>query len=237
MGCACQKQIDNSLYDGRQYFCNLCNIFRNYINYIESSKSVQINAYLIATKSIPNFISLIKKYNFLENDEEIYLEKEESFELEKNIEIMNEYSQCNNLINDDNGKNNEFIIVDKAFIHNIKIKDSDDKFVEISIDHNNNLNEIKFSDSQIVNFNTTKKGFYKFVKFDQTSIKPKSIGNFMGSITSYPITNINININNINESNYTLIQLKKQKLDSNFMNQLCQKGSNTNDIINQINNQ
>ena len=242
MGSACQKEVDNSLYQGQQYFSNLCNIFRAYINLIEDEDvaNIQLKAYLIATKSIPNFISLIKKFNYLENDDRIYLGKEESFEMDKNIEIINQYSQCINLINDDNGKNNEFIIVNKEFIQNMKIINSDDKLVNIIIDHKKNYNEIKFSESQNINFNSITKGFYKFVKFNESTIKPKSGGTYINSTS--------INKNKIpNESHNTLVQLKKEKLVSIFMNQLCQKemsaisennpNTNVNDILNQVNTQ
>ena len=214
MGSACQKQVDNSLYQGKQYFNILFDIFRNNVNYIESAKMIQLNVYLIATKSIPNFISLIKKHKFLDNDDAasaIYLDKDESYEPEKNIEVINQFSQCNNLIQEDNGKNNEFIIVNKDFIKNMKINNSENKDVEITIDHNKNINIIKFSDSKTINFNSIKKGFYKFFIFDQSIINPNTI--FYIS----PTTNLNPNSDTSNK-NSTLVQLKNANvIDPNFI--------------------
>ena len=254
MGSACQKQIDNSIYQGQLYFYTLCNIFRDNINSIEKVKIIQLNVYIIATRSIPKFISLIKKYNFLDNENE-KLEKDESYEPEKNIEIINQYSQCINLIKDDNGKYNEFIIVNEKFITNMNIIELDNKFVEITIDYNKNLFQIKFSESQIINFNKIQKGFYKFIILDQpnlSSIKPNNNSDkfYINSNVPNPLTNININnINNINkEPNDTLIKLKEEKvIDTNntFMKQLYQMKntqiSNVNlnliGILNKVNSQ
>ena len=238
MGAGCQKQVDNSLYQGQQYFYNLFNILRNYINIIEDAKMIKLNVYLIATKSIPNFISLIKKHKFLDNDDAtsaIILDKDESYELEKNIEVINQFSQCNNLIQKDNGKNNEFIIVNKDFIKNMKIMNSENKDVEITIDRNKNINTIKFSDSKTINFNSIQKGFYKFFIFDQSTINP--------NINFYISPNTNLNLNSDKtityNSNYTFAQLQNGNvIFPNIMNQIKNSEvSNFNRILNNVLNQ
>ena len=136
----------------------------------------------------------------------------------------------------------------------MNIIELDDKFVEFTIDYNKNLFQIKFSESQIINFNKIQKGFYKFIILDQpnlSSIKPNNNSDkfYINSNVPNPLTNININnINKIKESNYTLIKLKEEKvIDTNdtFMNQLYQiKNTQTSNInlnligiLNKVNSQ
>ena len=88
MGCeSCQNQADNSVILGKKYFCKLWYIYKEQINSFENALAIQLKGYLVLTKSIPKFTSLIKKYKILDEEEEIdelKLDKE-SYEIERNI--------------------------------------------------------------------------------------------------------------------------------------------------------
>ena len=203
MGCAsCQNQADNSVILGKKYFCKLCNIYKEQINSFENALAIQLKGYLVLTKSIPKFTSLIKKYKILDEEEEIdelKLDKE-SYEIERNIEIINDYSQCMNYIESNNDVDNEFIIVNKKFLDNMKIN-SENKDVLITIDNRNKMNSINFSDSQIIIFNSISKGFFKLFTFKESTIKNNNNSNF-------------INSNTMNLNHFT--NVSKKSNDSNF---------------------
>ena len=125
--------------------------------------------YLVNNKTITKFIEILNKRNILEYISDLTKRSEVNvldkklqddfgdYELEKNIELFD--------INDnnyDNFKNYNFILVDKDFLKNMKIKEDHFKYTIIV-----NKDGIKIeltSDIFIIIEETEKKGIYKFVE-------------------------------------------------------------------------
>ena len=131
----------------------------------------QLNAYLISTKSIKKFISIIKNCNILNttDDEKIdeieqKLKNDLSYNYDyEDLEIIHTFSQCENLRKEDN----EFIIVAEKFINdmsNIPIDDLDKKQVKITLNKKTDVHEIKCSDLSEGTFKEKEdKGFYELL--------------------------------------------------------------------------
>jgi hypothetical protein len=128
--------------------------FRAYLNiknflveYLYGDKTIssgdKFMVYLIKTKSIPNFIKILKEAFKTVKTEEELKEAEKNLEknlkdkqLEKNVEIYDSYQPCLEIIQ--NKLENEFIIVREDFLNNLEIEDGKDKKVQIiEIDKNN----------------------------------------------------------------------------------------------------
>ena len=139
-------------------------------------KANQLNAYLISTKSIKKFISIIKDCNILNTteDEKIdEIEQKLKNELSNNydyedLEIIHTSHQCENLCKQSNEEDNEFIIVAEKFINNMSkiiIEDLDKKQVKITLNKETGEHVIKCNDLSESTFKEKKdKGFYELLK-------------------------------------------------------------------------
>ena len=118
----------------RKVFSAYSSIKNFLIKYIYGEKIIslpqQIEVFLISTKSIPNFIDILKK-EFKEkvsNEEElkkVEIKLRESFKeykIEKNVIIYNSYQQYLDVMNNEN--DNEFMIVDENFVNTFEIKEA-----------------------------------------------------------------------------------------------------------------
>ena len=93
----------------------------------DTSIQNEINVYLISTKSIPNFIKILKEQfnKEIKNESELMKievnlrEKFKNYIIEKDIVIYNSYQKCLDVINEK--KNNEFILADEKFFTNWEI--------------------------------------------------------------------------------------------------------------------
>ena len=141
-------------------------------NNIENTKKDdKLKVFLISTKSIPNFIGIFKKYkNFLDNINDIQeiennIKTElSSYELGNVIKIYSDYGICKTILDKNNQIENEFIIVNEEIINILQIKDSKNKYVEITICKNMESKKIKFPISlKIISFTEKKEScLYQF---------------------------------------------------------------------------
>ena len=146
------------------------------INFLLNSfNNISFNAYLISTKSIPNFIYIIKHtyiLNYLNKRKQL-LEVEKDldtqlkfYELENDIKIYYNYYECLKIMKENNEETNEFIIVDELFCRTMNIEDYfyDEKMVNIIVDKTNKIMKIKMQKNNTIYFEKKDEGFYKFVE-------------------------------------------------------------------------
>ncbi len=144
----------------------LMQLYKNFNN-------ISFKAFLISTKSISNFMNIIKSSNILNylnyKDKSILKHQEEnlnedlsSYSLEDNIKIYYEYNELKNISEKGDEEENEFIIVDELFCRTMKIKDYIDDKLNITI--NKSIMIIK-GDNYKDNLYFTQKenGIYKFI--------------------------------------------------------------------------
>ena len=141
---------------------------------INKFEIISFEAYLISTNSIPKFIEIINSSKVLENlkNENKLMESEtvlkdslKKYGLEKNIKILYENNDINNIIQKDNEKENEFIIVDELFCIVMKI----DKYYEEIKKAYININNKEFNNELMFEPND------RAIRFIQKSNKYKSI--------------------------------------------------------------
>ena len=254
MGCGdCHKLIDNTMFCNKKEFMDLAEIFQEQISSFEDYDSCKLKAYLIPTKSLPIFLSLIKKYKILENlhispseIKDIIAEKDfPELESNKEVEIISNFGQCKNFLEKNKEEENEFIIVNDKFIEYMKIKNAENKKVPIIIDNEKKVNEIKFPDAQIsqnILFREKSKGIFKFTIFEVSAINNNNNSNINNN-TNFLGSYIIKNNNNILESrkksvdsNFTWDKLKKEgNIDNCFLNNIQQqKNSNLSNKIENI---
>ena len=192
-------------------------VFRAYLNiknflveYLYGDKTIssgdKFMVYLIKTKSIPNFIKILKEAFKTVKTEEELKEAEKNLEknlkdkqLEKNVEIYDSYQTCLEIIQ--NKLENEFIIVREDFLNNLEIEDGKDKKVQIiEIDKNNRSMKIKFLASEkiiILEEIKEQRGYFQFSEIEEeTLVNPKE------SEVSIKYNNNNNNNNNYNNNGY-----------------------------------
>ena len=144
----------------------LMQLYKNFNN-------ISFKAFLISTKSISNFMNIIKSSNILNylnsKDKNILKHKEEnlnedlsSYSLKDNIKIYYEYNELKNISEKGDEEENEFIIVDELFCRTMKIIDYIDDKLNITI--NKSIMIIK-GDNYKDNLYFTQKenGIYKFI--------------------------------------------------------------------------
>ena len=191
-------------------------VFRAYLNiknflveYLYGDKTIssgdKFMVYLIKTKSIPNFIKILKEAFKTVKTEEELKEAEKSLEknlkdnqLEKNVEIYDSYQSCLEIIQ--NKLENEFIIVREDFLNNLEIEDDKNKKVQIiERDKNNHSMKIKFLASEkiiILEEIKEQRGYFQFSEIEEeTLVNPKE------SEVSIKYNNNNNN-NNYNNNGY-----------------------------------
>lgn len=229
-GTACYNNTqDNTMNLGKTYFIESCKIFKDFYIYLKEPKIIELNCYIIPTKYIPKFISLLKKYKVLDDlEKEIDEIKNEMFQydIEKNIKIISDYTQCLEFMKENKEINDEFIVVDKNFLISMKYNDIDNKHVEISLDKEKNIKKIIFPDSKNINIIEKTFGFFKFEE------------NNISSIERNPTSNHMININdNDNKLDSTFDELIKEGIitNDNKILQLINKNHNS-DLSNLIKN-
>ena len=145
---------------------NYLNLSINFItlkNIIESSEEVTIFAYLINTKSIPDFKNYIiaSENNISNNISKRALENE----LENNIIICDDYEKCFEIIKESD-ENNQFIIITENLINN--------KAEKVKIIKKENINEIIFNNSEKKMYFIIKNHFLS-LSSNETNFNPKSI--------------------------------------------------------------
>lgn len=175
MGCSsCTNNPNNTKNLGKQYFIAACNSFIDFMRIILNGDSliVKLNCYIVTTKSIPNFISLIKKYNILTDLENKNLENDETleYEIERNIEIISDFSQCRTFIDQNKDKDDDFILVNDKFLEIMKMNNKDSKKICANFDKENNIKEIIFDENNSINIIDNKNGIFRFFPFDMSSV-------------------------------------------------------------------
>ena len=218
MGCnECHNSLDNSSFNNKKIFIELAKAFQEQTRNKKELVSFILKAYLIPTKSLPIFISLMKKYKILDN---LYKDPSEiidlnstkefpEFELNKGLEIIDSFSQCKNFIQNNKPEDNEFIIVNDKFMEYMKQNSSENKKALIYIDNEKKVNEIKFNDAQ---------------RSQNIILEEKSIGIFKCNIFECSIINKNNNSNinflgsflGTNNNNNQIIKSRRKSNDSNF---------------------
>ena len=186
--------------------------FRAYLNiknflveYLYGDKTIssgdKFMVYLIKTKSIPNFIKILKEaFKTVKTEEELeeaeknLEEKLKDYELEKNVEIYDSYQDIIK-----NKLENEYIIVRENFLSNLEIEDGKDKKVQIiEIDKTNHSLKIKFLASEkiiILEEIKEQRGYFQFSEIEEeTLVNPKE------SEVSIKYNNNNYNNNDINNN-------------------------------------
>ena len=154
------------------------------IKYIYGKENISIDngieVYLVSTKSIPNFIRLLKEqYKSEIKDESELLKMEEKlrdkfkeYVIEKDIVIYNSFQECSNIINDE--ENNEFIIVDETFFKNLNINEGKYRNKEVKINEINKEEKsikILFPVSEnMISAKEKQKGYFQFCEIIENSI-------------------------------------------------------------------
>lgn len=130
------------------------------------NKESILKAYLIGTKSIPKFVDLIDKYNnildILNDNNEIEDNLKEvlsKYEVGDNIILYNSYKKCKEILDNNDQKENEFIIVNEEILSDLKCNNFNNKYVEIK--YYNENKQIKFPSSlKIISFISKNESFY-----------------------------------------------------------------------------
>ena len=216
----------------RKVFSAYSSIKNFLIKYIYGEKIIslpqQIEVFLISTKSIPNFIDILKN-EFKEkvsNEEElkkVEIKLRESFKeykIEKNVIIYNSYQQCLNAMNNEN--DNEFMIVDENFVNTFEIKEAIyKKVIIVQLNNYKHSMVIKFPASQIeinAEEKKDKKGYFRFIN------KIEKNEDNINSVEIMPINNNHQKIENGNKKHeiyfsmvqsivYCLLSIKSFKDD------------------------
>ena len=191
----------------RKVFSAYSSIKNFLIKYIYGEKIIslpqQIEVFLISTKSIPNFIDILKN-EFKEkvsNEEELkkverkLRESFKEYKIEKNVIIYNSYQQCLNAMNNEN--DNEFMIVDENFVNTFEIKEAIyKKVIIVQLNNYKHSMVIKFPASQIeinAEEKKDKKGYFRFIN------KIEKNEDNINSVEIMPINNNHQKIENGNK--------------------------------------
>ena len=176
MGCgSCQ----NIALENTPYF-NAYNSIKTIMNAYKFHNIIELDVFLISTKSIPNFLDCITSSNieFSSYDEEFLARKENElkkyflkYKLEENIKIYSDYDECLKISkNKEKQDENEFIMVNQVFVINMKIKNDnlDKKRVLLKINREDKKNQpmkIYFLISQKeIEFRENENGYFSFVE-------------------------------------------------------------------------
>ena len=247
--CSCNFNLDNTILHNKKIFIDIAKVFQEQIRNIKLFSSCSLKGYLIPTESLPNFISLIKKYKILDNlntdpNEIIDLNSAKEFpefELNKDLEIIDSFSQCKDFIekNKDKDKGNEFIVVNDDFIKLMRIRNSSNKKVLICFDNDKKVNEILFNDdqrSENVILQEKSLGFFKCNIFEVSSININPNTNFLGSFKLNNNTQTNIPRKKSIDSCFTFDKLIKEGIinENNFF--FKNQNQNISNLSNKINN-
>ncbi len=166
MGCLYGRNGEEITIENNPYYDSFLNMRKN-IEYLKENYNIKIEKYLIKTKSIPNFIRIIKESGILSNmrNKKELMKKLNDYTLETNIEIISDYEEGKNLLSKE--EDNEFIIVDKKFLEKMKatnISNLDDKKVEVFREKKDLKVRFIASHEELVIIDDNNYGFYKFIK-------------------------------------------------------------------------
>ena len=166
MGCLSGINGEEITIENNPYYDSFLNMRKN-IEYLKENHNIKIEKYLIKTKSIPNFIRIIKESGILSNmrNKKELMKKLNDYTLETNIEIISDYEEGKNLLSKE--EDNEFIIVDKKFLEKMKatnISNLDDKKVEVFREKKDLKVRFIASHEELVIIDDNNYGFYKFIK-------------------------------------------------------------------------
>ena len=151
------------------YYFDAFKDMKSELKYIKENSTINKDVYLIKTKSMPQFIKLIKETDSLNNnDKEKELKtKLRDYEKEETIEFITDSEEGNKLANS-NEEDNEFIIVGDKFIEKMNLnKDEDITNKKVNLFTDKELKKkIRFKSSHQEIFITSdnNNGFYKFIK-------------------------------------------------------------------------
>ena len=236
MGCSsCKNNPNNTQNLGKKYFIEACKIFKDFMGRIIDGDSLvfKLKCYIVPTKSIPNFISLIKKYNILTQLDNENLENDDTleYEIESNIEIISDFSQYKAFIEQNKDKDEDFILVNDKFLKFMKKKSENYKKISAYFDSENSIKEIIFDSHNIIKFRGNNFGIYRFFPIEVSSIKGSN-NNFMNSNNIFNSNNTNgkLILNN-NKLDTTFEKLKKAdiiKSDSKIVQELNKNGKSSN---------
>ena len=159
--------FDNKENNDKSIFFDAYISMRYIQEILKTFENISIDAYLISTNTISNFKNIIKPFKdvlSINQADEFKLNNSlKYYDLEKNIKIIYEYTDCQKILG--NEKENEFIIVDELFCRAMKIDKyyEKNKKVNINIDKQEFISEIKFNSGDIIDFKEHERGFYKFL--------------------------------------------------------------------------
>ena len=138
------------------------------------TESILFDCYLISTSSIPNLKNLLEKTGILEDEEnKDFFDFFREYDIEKNIIVFSDYNECNEIAKKNDEKENEFIILDKKLIDNLKIQANNKS---VKLDKNKSIIQIKFSSSQKeIKIQEKKFFFYKFIPNEDSVAKNELI--------------------------------------------------------------
>lgn len=162
------------------------------VNALEAYKSLKrisiekrqnlTDIYLISTKSIPNFINIIKQPNIVEDlnknnegnndNEEIISKAFENYERDKRIKLLSNFVECWRLAEQDIEIENEFIIVDESFITGMKVRMNHLEKMKVSIEFDNKYDKLRNviifrSSVKMITFEKKETKLYKFTINDE----------------------------------------------------------------------
>ena len=235
---SCGCNIDNTAVAGKKIFLLASKNVRDLLICIKKAKQISLDVFLISTKSIPKFISLINKYKILENLQNDVIKKLEDdvekeifeYEIEKGLEIIYDLNQINQNIETNNfgeREENEFIIVDKDFLQFMNIGYEEKKQVEIFIDNEKKQNKIIFNNSKkdFIKFTEKKNGIYQMLLFNGSVINCNS-NHFMYSnfINAFTFNSVKSH-DDLNTTWNHLIKAKVVTSNDNILDKLAQNSN------------
>ena len=167
MGCCCD--------DSNKYFLAYKNI-KSVHNLIENDTfNSQSSLFLVSTKSIRNFIEIMKNSKVLSPSDESELSEYEKnlkksfikYEQET-IRIYSDYKNCLSII--DKKEMNEFIIVNEDFMKNMRHPKEEKKEVKLIVKNRNaHILEVEFSSNEKLEIKNKETIFYEFIKKNENN--------------------------------------------------------------------
>ena len=170
------KHKEESIYFGA--YKSIKNMFE-IMQLYKSINNISFKAFLISTKSIPDFMDIIKKSEVLKYlNNKYYLKFSEdklnkeltNYKLEDNIIIYCEINELKKISQENDEKENEFIIVDELFCRIMKIKEYFHEYKKLNITIEKSIWKIKTDEySDIFKFTPKENGIYGIYKFINSS--------------------------------------------------------------------
>ena len=205
MGCLSGNSIEviNDENQKNKYFDAYKEFKTVYTSLINNNNRESL--FLIKTSSITNFLKLIKDSNIMNNLNENNLEELEKnlllnfckqYNSDKEIKIFSDYSECESLLIEGNIKENEFIMVNKAFLDNMSTKITDGMEVNV----NTLQKKIKFNLGNELDYKEKENdpGIFIFIEKENQILKKT---NFISNDTRLLVDSRNLSNNNFQTVN------------------------------------